>query len=395
MFLNLPPTSSYQAGTLMPILTDTPNVRARSINIFCLFFVCTLFLNFAFGADKSKKLFGWELEFTNSRISNSEFGDAHAQANDVNDAYREKWRQIIKEVCKKRKDCRIKKLRDWISWYTNDGDVVWSWEVVSYRIIYDDGFWFQLSYDPGVVEVQMKPSTAKEFARIEKRLERDLFATAKKAGLKPNDRETHLHTGAKSAFKLDLKHIRNFLVDGVNHPEWNFLFAANLFNAPPLVVLPSKKFEAFAKIIGDVDSGKITDLDTFVKKIRRYVYDVTYEQSFVESGYDLPQKFQEWNLERLRNDYDDKEKTIEHRAVPQPKNARDLVDLTDLVNARVEFILNQDRKPIPLLPRKEKLSRKEQVRRFQTYVEEAGLNINTYTRFLGRSCQRYLTDAEL
>src|SRR5687768_2999322 len=115
----------------------------------------------------SKRLFGWELEFSNAKLSRANHGSVNAQANGTNDAAREKWYRVVKKMCQARGDCRIKKIEDWVSWRKADGEVVWSWEIASYRVVYKDGFWFQLSYDPGVVEVQMKPSTADEIARHE------------------------------------------------------------------------------------------------------------------------------------------------------------------------------------------------------------------------------------
>jgi hypothetical protein len=342
------------------------------------------------------RLYGWELEFTNSKLSNSDEGPLSAQANNANDAARERWIEVIRKICNERGDCRIRAIEDWVSWRTGYRENVWSWEVASYRVIYNDGFWYQLSYDPGVVEVQVKPSSAPLLREQMGRLQHDLFDTAARVGLRPKRwAENHLHTGAEAAWGLNLKLIRNFLVDGVNHPELSYLFAMGLHNAPPLISLPPGKHKAFAEIVAAVDSGEIKTLDEFVQKVRRRVYNDTLDYDFMVTDWEGPQKYQQWNIERLKRKYKKGERTIENRAMPSPRSARDVADLTELLDARIEYLLAKGEKPIPLLPRPEELPRAEQVRRFKAYVEEAGLSMRRYRRFLKPSCERYLTRAKV
>jgi hypothetical protein len=335
-------------------------------------------------------IFGWELEFSNKKLRSTNFGELNAQANYANDAAREKWLKVVQKLQKSGGNFKIREIEDWVSWHRGDGYTVWSWEVASYRVIYPDGFWWQMSYDSEIVEVQIKPSTVEDLRRNRDRIQHDMFDTALKAGLKPPvGEETHIHVGAHAAFGLDLHLIRNFLVDGINHPELTFLFAKSLANAPPLILMPKGKHDNFRGIVGQVDSGEIADLDTFVKKVRSRVYDETYDDE-MENVNDKAQKYQQWNIERLRRKMKDGEKTVENRAVPHPADADDVVDLTALQKARVDYVVSKGGKNIQLVPYKPKLSLVEQVGRYRAYIEESGLDPKTYRRFLRKACERAL-----
>jgi len=53
------------------------------------------------------------------------------------------------------------------------------------RIEYPNGYWIQVATDPGVLEVQTKPSTIEQLEQIESKIQIDLFDAASKIGLKP------------------------------------------------------------------------------------------------------------------------------------------------------------------------------------------------------------------
>lgn len=338
----------------------------------------------------SDRIYGWELEFTNSKVWNAEYGKNSAHANAVNDAARDKWLKIVKQYCKQTSLCRIKEIEGWVSWYKKNGETVWSWEVESYRVQFNDGFWFNLSYDCGVVEVQMTPSTVAGLERNETRIQQAVFDTALKAGLKPRkEKETHLHTGAEAAFKGKLALFRNFLVDAVNHPEFTHLFSKGLHNAPPLMLLPEKQYDKFAEIISAVDSGAIKTQDELVKRIRKQVYNVTYDADMVNVD-DPTQKYQAWNLERMTPKFKPAAQTVENRSVPHPANARDMLLVTRLQDSRIAYLEGLGATRIELEPYQPKLSVKERVAKFSAYIKESGLNPKDYLHFLRRACERTL-----
>lgn len=353
--------------------------------------ICTtLVWAVAFVAQSAEPLFGWELEFTNSKLQSSNFGENGAQGNKDNDAAREKWIEVIRKLCHPDR-CRIEDIEGWVWWRKGSGEIVESWEeTASFRVIYPDGFWYQLSYDSHVVEVQVKPSTFETLKQNEERLQSDLFDTAKKVGLKPTrGEETHVHVGAEAAFDMNLLQIRNYLVDGVNHPEFSYLFSTSIHNAPPLAALTPEQYRAFEVIVADVDSRKMKSVEDFIKAIRKKVYHQTLDPDMANNEYDQPQKYQQHNLERMKKSVKDSEKTLEDRAQPQPLSARELILLTQLKDARIAFVKSQ-KKPITLNPRPAKLDKKTQVEMFRDYVQEAGLKPADYRVFMSTSCQKIL-----
>jgi hypothetical protein len=74
----------------------------------------------------------------------------------------------------------------------------------AYRWTYADGWWYQVSTDPGVLETQMAPTTLEsaEGATVRGRVERSIFGLAKGLGLSPDATYGggHIHMEVAGAF---------------------------------------------------------------------------------------------------------------------------------------------------------------------------------------------------
>ncbi len=91
-----------------------------------------------------------------------------------------------------------------------------------------NGWWFNVSRDPGVAEVQMKPMSLAKFERIQDEIQSSLFDPAARLGLAPALFTGGGHINIGAAYFSDKPLLfRNFLVDLLNHNElflgiWNY-----------------------------------------------------------------------------------------------------------------------------------------------------------------------------
>lgn len=156
------------------------------------------------------------------------------------DAKRLMWE--VKKLCPTLK-CRIEKT------HYKHGD--------EYLVIFEDGLWVRISYDPAVVEIQMKPQTLAELKRNKSRLQTVIFDAAKATGLYLDHGHSagHFNIGFFSFFGRDFKSVRrfmSFLVDLENNPE---LFLGALGDS-----LPSAKTFSQQKYSQRVLFGNIAEI---------------------------------------------------------------------------------------------------------------------------------------
>lgn len=223
--------------------------------------------------------FSPEFEFTNAAIANANYGKSgHLHVGTKNLAAQEKWAELMEKLCKQRRDCKVielsgSKASEYA--YEYQGDVYQDQYHPDYRVQYQDGFYYDITLDPAVVEIKVKPSTVDEFKRQADRIQTDIFDFAKnELGLKPpKELGGHIHIGFESGFNGNLKHFRNFFVDLMNHQElWTLMKYKDFANAPPLAALPKSNILALELIIEDLDAGKINTIEDFAKRVRKEVY---------------------------------------------------------------------------------------------------------------------------
>jgi hypothetical protein len=176
--------------------------------------------------------------------------------------------------------------------------------------------------------------------------------------------------------------LRNFLADYANHDELaNGVFVYGSYNAPPLVKLREEQRKAFAKVLSNVDGGRIRTAKDLAKAIIRRVYTETPRRWFP------PEKYQAVNLNRIvKADFTVDDQTIEIRAHPAQRNADEFLKLARLYEARIRF-LRQNPGTIPYVdhpPTETSAPLSDAgVRKFAAYVTESGLKWEDYESFTG------------
>jgi hypothetical protein len=342
-----------------------------SIGIFSLF-VATALSTSAF----AKATFGAEFNFSNSVVRQ---GSGSIVNSPASTAARDKMLENVKVSCP---ECKIQ-------------NKVNSYGVLIYKVTYPDGWYFFISTDPAVVEIQTKPSTVDELENLQERMEKDIFGTAREAGLLPATKVmgpqwagSHIHIGVKSALGEGVeatKKLRNFMTDFSNHSELaEGIFTNDRLNAPPLRMLPAPEKENFKKIIDDVDSGKISNIKVFAERVRNEVYDVTLASASPTT------KYQAFNVNRIgAREFTADQQTFEIRAMRGQESAKDFVDQTKLLEARLEYV-NSAASPVPLKLKLGAASLEEKAERFYQYVTETGLDFAPYEKLLSADQKRFL-----
>lgn len=339
--------------------------NVRSLVVFCAFALALVT-----GAQASAKAsFGAEFNFSNVALRAGQ-----SDGFTVNSPASEQARDMMKdEVLKLCGECKAEGHEN-------------AYGVLTYRIRYPDGWYFEIATDPSVVEIQTKPSTTNMIQKNQERIQKHIFDAAKTVGLLPASQAisrswaaSHIHVGALSALGTGIpaaKLLKNFMVDFSNHSELALgVFTFDTMNAPPLAMLPETEIENFKKIAADVDSGKIRSINTFARRIRSEVYDVS-----VSGTVEPTTKYQAFNVNRIGNDdFDLKSQTFEIRAMRGQESALDYLILTRLIEARLEYIKTQPSIKIELV---KTYNEEQRAEKFYRYVVETGLDFTPYEKFL-------------
>ncbi len=332
-----------------------------------------------------------ELEFTNDELDKASYdydwGDGtmvSGHANEVNDAARAKLVRAVRDMCKKQGDCEVQAIRGAVSWAWGDGTGGIDENFIeAYRVKYKNGYTYEITLDVGVIEIKIGPMTPRGFEKGESKLD-SLIQIAKRQGLNLNKGEMHLHEGISSNFKNEILAIRNRAVDRINNQQFAHLFAETLANTPPLASLPKDRYAKFAEIVRMVDEGLITDPLDFYKLMRRNVYDITLDESWV-TDWESSTKFQDFNVTRARRKMDGEpfpafKRTHEYRAMPGAQSARDVTNVVNLESARTRYLTSRPDR-IKLLRFDPNSPWAHNVAMFKRYVEEAAPFVTGNVRF--------------
>lgn len=322
--------------------------------------------------------FGAEFNFTNWLISNS------AEGSYVNSPESEAARdQLMKAVRTACANCYIQAQEN-------------SYGVKTYRVTYPDGWYFDIATDPAVVEIQTKPSTVEEIQSHKERIQKHIFDTAQSVNLLPASKilgthwaGSHIHIGALSALgdgvgAVEL--LKNFMVDFSNHPELALgIFSSDSANAPPLGMLPQAQRDAFAQICADVDAGKIRSINTFARRVRNEVYNVTIMQDWAPST-----KYQAFNVNRIGDRaFDLMIQTFEIRAMRGQESALDFLIQTQLLEARIKYIQSRGKSVEINIPNVY-MTEEAKAEAFYKYVTETGLSFDPYVKLLTPAQRAFL-----
>lgn len=324
----------------------------------CFVFLFVLISGFYASA---RATFGAEFTFTNTQIQAAQQGSY--VNSEQSEAHREKMAEAVKRTCG---NCVISREQN-------------SYGVDVLRVTYPDGFYFIIATDPAVVEVQTKPMTTTEIRKQAVRMHRDIFGSAKAAGMAPSERGTgggHIHIGYHSATGGDLMLMRNIMVDFANHPELaNGILAHDHWNSQPIQALPKENQDAFKRIIEDFDRGEIKDIVTFTNRIQEEVY------NWHRANWSPPKKYQAFNVTRLADlKWAPAERTFEIRSIKPQRNYAEYLALTDLLEGRIEYLRSR-KAPVPLnIPGV--MNPRQGYESFSKFTAEAGVDFGRFRQIM-------------
>lgn len=320
-------------------------------------------------------LFGAEFTFTNDNIRKGNYGN-HGEIveSKENADARNRFANLLKDRCASRKvgspeECMVTKSVD-------------KYGSEKFRVKYGDGFWFDITLDPQVVEIQTKPSTYEEFLHMKGRMHDDIFLAAKAVGIEPDIMASggHIHIGTSSAFGKDARLLRNFIVDFANHPELAAgVLDVNYTNAPPLAAHEPQIRDEFKKVLFDFDNGKIGDIQSLARTINKKVYITSF------CDVDPSSKFQALCLNRTADkQFKPQDMTVEIRSVRTQVTAEEFLKELKLFQSRIDYLskVTANGKNVAFLDATDKMSDKEMVNAFYRYVKESGLDWEEYKTLL-------------
>lgn len=322
--------------------------------------------------------FGPEFTFTNKRIMlNSIDSDVSSQYSTIS-----RITSLLEDRCAAEKNCTVLKgIRNGIGT----------------RIEYDDGFWVAFNTDPGVIEVQAKPSTVEEFRARKELIQRDVFDLAKEVGMEPHEHAGggHIHMGINSAFgEEESTALRNFVTDFYNHPELSSgIFGEDAKNAP---ILTREELDSLQVVLKKFDEGKFPTREFFLAGVMDALRGTEAEPkslkyrslSFLSLGY-----FWDWVYEKVS----EKDKlayrlgeraTLEFRAFRPQKDMAMFLREIELLEARVKYIKKNPEK-IALSFAQSPANAFGAAELFHRYVTEMGLDWSEYKRIMPVAWQMY------
>jgi hypothetical protein len=313
-------------------------------------------------AARPRPLLGAELEFTNREIAKGNSRSPNTVNSAVAVRYKNRFKRLVMKQCQA---CEAERRKD------GYGVPIW-------RIRFPDRWWFEITTDPYTLEIKTKPSTARQLARLQGRMQKYIFDDAHALGTfgrYDRDSAGHVHVGVTSSFGKDTLAFRNFLVDLANHPE---LAAGVLYkdfaNAPPLVRLPERQVQHFRELIA-AHSSRDRSIAELAAQIRERVHNRTV------ADWTPPEKYQAVSITRIDGEkYAAGQQTTELRSLPAHENADSFVHLAELLDARIAYLAKQwGQRPIRFYERRvRRLAPQDQVDRFFTYVAQSGLRWRDY-----------------
>ena len=337
--------------------------------------------------------FGAEFTFTNFDLvfpqKRSSLGHASSVVTEENMSAIEAMARLMMKACANQPEgerCRVRALKD-------------ARGAKIYRVEYADDWWWQISPDPSVVEIQTKPSTARELRAMKERIRRDIFATAAKTGLTTKSSgETpkpglvpfrkvgggHIHIGNESAFGNDAKLFRNFLVDYSNHAGLALgALGDDATNAASLGHLTPQSRAGFEDAIRAFDEGRISTIGELATAVESAAYSQDCR------GQKVNPKYNALCVQRATDPkMPEAERTTEVRALRAQRTADEFLREVELFDARIKHLKTIDY-PIAYNNRAaNSFSDPELVSQFHSYIAGAGLNPDEYKSLLPKDLKQ-------
>ncbi len=270
--------------------------------------------------DMIEPKFGPEFTFTNHDLISASGLSGEIITSPANGAARNQWFQLMKKKCAV-VGCTYQflKIRNF---------------PITIRFTYPDGFHYNLSLDPGVIEIQMKPLTLKETIQYSSRIQSDIFDVATQIHLAPDDYYGggSIHVDKKTGFRDNPLLFLDFVVDYSNHYTLSTdSLGEYLDNAPPILALPRVNQENFAKVIENARSSREKTIEKISKEIIEQVYTAN-PYNFTPTA-----KYQALNLNKMLRP-NESERTVEIKGIRAQKDVGEYIALLRIFRARINFL---------------------------------------------------------
>ncbi len=348
---------------------------------FVLLISLLLFSPLAFAVDP---LFGPEHTFTNNEVFSSYPSDQNLITTQTARKYLD---QMIEEV-KNRLTADYKEG----GWSITFKEEIWSGTQRRpiYTVTLPNGYYLKIFSDPGVIESTAMPVTRRNYEQNHvENVQRYLFDAAAKVGLIPWDfaGAGHIHMGAKGAFGKNTFLYRQFDVDFRNHPGLAMgALNHDRYNAIALAELPESNRTTYRNVIAEFDAGHMINVgpSDLARMIQSRAYKTTdHDPIWNESNKFWKYRPGKYHELHLRNMYkpNEKERTIELRAVRPQQSAYSYLKLQILLERRLKY-LSKIKHPIPYLNKTPPSTPHEVMQEFYEYVTSAGLDFEQYKEFL-------------
>jgi hypothetical protein len=204
-----------------------------------------------------------------------------------------------------------------------------------YKYTFEDGWWFQINLDPGVVEIQMDPMTLDQAnsEKITNRVNKYIFGIAKDLGLHSDASfgGGHIHLDIDSTFGTNELLFRNFVVDFENEAAALEAFEHDPVNAPRIAQQSLAMREKFATVVHKFDRDNKEIGQEAIKTLATMVEDQVYK-GFSE---DDP-KYNALNYRHMLKE--DGFNTLEIRALRSQRNFEEFILEAKLFMKRIEYL---------------------------------------------------------
>lgn len=257
------------------------------------------------------------------------------------------------------------------------------------RFILPDGFWFQISWDPNVVEILTKPTSLEKFKKNASTIQKMIWESAAEAGLSadPDYRAGHFNFGVKDSFAQNTQEFLKFIVDFANRPELaiGIFRASNPLNSPHLAQLSPYQRSALADIARKAQNKKDPLSKLTVKEMAQHlVAKVFYQSATASQVGSSAWYYQALGLKSILEMQEGDDAPFEIRSVRSQRDVYDFILIAEIVEARIAYLkkLPAEFSYLVTQTSKTQFTEKELAARFYIYLEEAGLSWERYKRIL-------------
>lgn len=278
---------------------------------------------------------GGEFEFTNKEISAQALPGGVA----TNGLEHEFQSKLIKHIREKHPELKVVFISG--KWFSEA------------RFLLPDGFWFQVSADPGVIEIKTSPATIDTWESKAPQLNDLIWGSAHEIGLNTSDPDLagHFNFGIKSLFSDDTMLFTRFFIDYANHPELaGGALGIDTYNGPPLAQLRESSRIATTVMLAKLETGQLMSIFDVAQFINRSIYTNSSSASEGFSGLTHYQAFGLKSFSKIsKMDFARADTRGELRSIYAQTSAEDFIILAKLIRQRVLYLKKLQSDGVPIV----------------------------------------------